>query len=357
MPKLNPPDLLSDQENIDPDGTFPHTDFDRAQLIAADTHRDFIFGRRGQGEEDDSENAFDDPSATPFDMLSQNSNTISAPTPSQAMTYPISPLIEVEIPKFAPVPASDEDAESINEPEEEPNKKAQNRKFQTSSTTRNKKRKASGVGTKVDETPDAGRRSGLRVRTSAQKNPFTADKLKYEMTKSRGRNISKAEVEKHMKQAQAPMLMPPAKKPKTNHAVAYETEDESEAVSSPVPSEAIVVSNKYILQQTTLCIAVVDCAGTIEAPLVNFERLNDLINYIDDRWGRQKGGRYAYMKCERPWKGKDHDLVIHRGWDEQFDQLIKSIREAPIWKKKSLSQRRLDVVIKVSLVDESISDP
>lgn len=42
---------------------------------------------------------------------------------------------------------------------------------------------------------------------------------------------------------------------------------------------------------------------------------------------------------------------MFEGWDEQFEAMLSSVHDAPVWRKKSSFQRTLEVKITATLVD------
>lgn len=79
--------------------------------------------------------------------------------------------------------------------------------------------------------------------------------------------------------------------------------------------------------------------------------LASLMSFINQRWGRVKHSTVDHLTCQRPWKGRDSDVAIYRGWDDQYMVIVDSVLQAPIWQKKSTSLRTLDVKVVVTLID------
>ena len=77
----------------------------------------------------------------------------------------------------------------------------------------------------------------------------------------------------------------------------------------------------------------------------------DLFDFINQRWGRVMRGKAEHLICKRPWKGEDSDLTMYEDWDEQYDAMLNSVLEAPVWADKTASRRTLEVKIIVYLSD------
>lgn len=140
-----------------------------------------------------------------------------------------------------------------------------------STTKRHSPRKGGSKKRKADTT-DSGvmnsGRAGLRTRTPAQQTPFKAEKLAYSMTRAQGRNVSRDEVEKQLKQERKiPRTKAKAKakatsnKPIRNQQVESEESSGEESVSASNHISSERVNDEYKLQHTTLRITVAESAG------------------------------------------------------------------------------------------------
>lgn len=245
MPRV--PGLVSedDKENINPRISKVDEKHDRAHDVVRSTYKDV----NGEYDFDETLGHESSPEIQPVD---------AHPIPTQ-MTLQSTPHSTSRAAEDNP---ADEETESANDGDDVI-EVAATKKYQ-SPPKANKKRKASTNDDKV-------KRTGLRTRTPAQQTPFKAEKLEYALTKAKGRNVSRAEVEKQLKQEKKALrAKTTSKKSSRSHHIESESSgEESASASTSVSSEA--VSDEYKLQHTTLRITVTGSSdGGIEVSLAQF---------------------------------------------------------------------------------------
>lgn len=155
---------------------------------------------------------------------------------------------------------------------------SKSKKKYPSSLNKAKKRKAAAVEEFVVQP-----KRELRTRTHAQEHPYEADKINHSMTKSRGRNLSKAELEKQLSKAKQPTKPKPKSKSKTAsqpreraRSVGSISTSICSVAPSSLESEAEAVSDEYKRQHTNLCLALQ------ESPEIGIEAcLADFVSHLD----------------------------------------------------------------------------
>jgi hypothetical protein len=264
MQKMTSMHQLDDQENIDPRQP------DRAKKVLRDVGRDMIHGTNvDRNSKNDNLDAVDSHSPSrrshPYDLVPPIATTASTQTLAQ-LTPGSSPgsrdqstaHFSVNTTPDPDASGGDSDEPIILSPKKSqlPLKHAKKRKAKASTP---------------DEPLYAGR-EGLRTRTPAQQNPFKADKVAYSLIKSRGRNPSKAEIDRKLEQdAKAAPSKASRKKAKQQDTVEDETASESLLVSSSPSATVDVLNDDYKRQHTILRITVADPAdGGIEVRLARF---------------------------------------------------------------------------------------
>jgi hypothetical protein len=192
----------------------------------------------------------------------------------------------------------------------------------------------------------------LRARTATQSNPYEADKIRHK-SQARGKKMTDAELNQAVKRKTevVPQRNVRSRSSAGTRARGRKVESDSDSLlddNSVITIMSHQTNEDKIRENTTLSISVQGEAtdAVLETRLSEHSSLAALIAFVNSRWGKVKGGmEVEYLTCKRPWKLQNKDLMIYPMWDEQFDRLFDSIKEAPVWKTQGSDSRSLEVSV------------